>query len=507
MSLAEFKASPWAKSHPKYKAAALSVTPAPEYANSEVLIAGLYRTIGLDSFSEGMVPIKGRELDRNISTRRDRRTKPDGASLEGDALHALLHDVLESPKLPNQSTKRFMQVTPLVGETASFSGSARLAGNPWPAGALVRRMVWLGSNGGEVAEARWASLFDALMVHDDDDVFARFLRDELSAWTGITWGPECVRPEASDVQCLPPGELEGYAFPARQFVRDLDAVVSAKPMMTRRQWTSLLEALVRVAAVAHVAWLCEVQKMTWDSVRLVIDGQTLPDDPQALCYPRVLGYLSYGTGAISELTDRTSKYLRSRLGMNAVLWTLEEAGAAYEGTLSSASDLGAFCRHVDAHRSKLLEVANLVDDLADREARALLCQKGVGANLMEFGKHVLYQRLAANPILRGYDQGYILRKRGAAKSSPWVCAPGPVAVLVLVHCSLAGLAGPRSVHRLAQHMAAYGIAVDHHEIAQNDLGHQLRMLGLVLDSPDAESGMLLVSPFAAVQTSRAGVDQ
>jgi hypothetical protein len=213
MSLAEFKASPWAKSHPQYKAAALSVTPAPEYANSEVLVAGLYRTIGLHGLSEGMVPIKGRELDRNIGIRRDRRTKPGGASLEGDALHALLHDVLESPKLPNQSTKRFVQVTPLVGETASFSGSARLAGNPWPAGALVRRMVWLGSTSDEAAKARWASLFDALMVHDDDDVFARFLRDELSAWTGISWGPACVLPDANDVQCLPssPQNLERRA--------------------------------------------------------------------------------------------------------------------------------------------------------------------------------------------------------------------------------------------------------------------------------------------------------
>lgn len=63
--------------------------------------------------------------------------------------------------------------------------------------------------------------------------------------------------------------------------------------MTRRQWTSLLEALVRVAAVAHVVWLCEVQKMTWDSVRLAITGQTVPDDPRTLFYPRVLNYLSY----------------------------------------------------------------------------------------------------------------------------------------------------------------------------------------------------------------------
>src|SRR3546814_10239505 len=38
-------------------------------------------------------------------------------------------------------------------------------------------------------------------------------------------------------------------------------------------------------------------------------------------------------------------------------------------------------------------------------------------------------------------------------------------------------------------------SMDHRDIPQNELGQQLRMLGLVLDSPDAESGMLLVPPF------------
>jgi hypothetical protein len=41
--------------------------------------------------------------------------------------------------------------------------------------------------------------------------------------------------------------------------------------------------------------------------------------------------------------------------------------------------------------------------------------------------------------------------------------------------------------------------IDYNDIAKNDLGNQLRLLGLVLDSPDAESGMLLSPPFATGQ--------
>jgi hypothetical protein len=502
MSLSEFKASPWSRSHPCYRSSALAITPAPEYANSEVLVAGLYRTIGLEDVPERAVPVNGRELDRNISRARDRGAKPPGAALEGDAVHALLRDVLESPKLQNQSTKRFLQVTPLVGETAWFSGSARLAGNPWPAGSLVRRMVWLGSPSLGSAANIWQRLFDALSVNDEDDVFARFLRDELEAWTGKGFGPACIFPAGEDVQQLPPGELDGLTFPARQFVTDLSAVIDAKALMTRRQWTSLLEALVRIAAVAHVAWLCEVQRNIWQVVRGALAGEEASEGVRERIYPRRLSYLSYGTGAVSELKDRTSTYLRARLGINTILWTLLEAGVPYTGTLSSAADVVALCAQIVANHPKLSGVASDIEDVADNEVRALLCRKGIGSNVMEFARHVLYQRVAANPILRGYDQGYVLRKRGASKASAWICAPGPLAVLVLVHCSLAGVSGPRSVYRLAQHMAAYGISVDHRDIARNDLGQQLRMLGLVLDSPDAESGMLLVPPFQPARSSQ-----
>lgn len=115
---------------------------------------------------------------------------------------------------------------------------------------------------------------------------------------------------------------------------------------------------------------------------------------------------------------------------------------------------------------------------------------------MEFAQYTLGHRQTLDETLRGYDQGYFLRKRGEARNSPWILALGPVAVLAMAHCCLHEVKGPRSVQRLAMHLASYGIEFDMHGLNESDLGRQLRMLGLVLDSPDAESGMLLVPPFA-----------
>jgi hypothetical protein len=498
VSLAEFKIAPWRTSHSVYRGSALAISPAPEYASAEVLLASLYRTIGLQGVSDLTVPQRGRELDRSVLNFRERDARPAGAALDAETFHTMLHAVLESPKLPNQSSKRFLQVAPLVPRAALFSGSARLSSNSWPAGDLVRRMVWLGSDCHEDATAAWSELFSALGVAANDDIFGRFLEQEIGAWAdGPPWS--AIAPEEKDVALMTPSDLQDVQFPARQFVRDITALVSAKNSMTRRQWTSLLEAIVRLAAVAHVTWLCDVHARVWRILQRLFEGGDAPgeDRVRSEMFPHEMAYLYYGDKALPGIADRASAYLAARLGINSLLWTLEAAKVPFSGSLSSSSDVALLSTHVCTHRDALAaaKLKATIDEVNEREQRALLCRKGIGSNVLEFARHVLGQRQAANSALRGYDQGYVLKKRSLSANSPWIVSLGPVSALSLVHCSLAGMRGPRSVHRLSQHLAAYGVVVDRRDIAQNDLGHQLRMLGLVLDSPDAESGMLLVPPF------------
>jgi len=503
MTMAKFREEPWRTSHAAYQDSALAMSPAPEYASSEVILSSLYRHAGLEGATERTVPQRGRDLDKEVQRYRDRSRKPEAAALDADTFHTLLHSVLESPKLPNQSSKRFVQVTPLVPQAAAFSGSARLSSNSWPAGALVRRMVWLGSPDAVTAARSWQALFDALSVTDDDDIFARFLQAEIEAWSPEPiWA--AVKP--GEQATLDSADRDGLDYPARRFVRDLGSIIDAKDSMTRRQWTSLLEAIVRLAAVAHVTWLCDVHARSWDCIKAALDGKG-PGDAAAArlaIYPKAFQFLSYGDRALPGIKDRASAFLQARLGINATLWALHAAGIEI-ASISSAASIAVVCDRLRAN-APAVEATGIRDVLADvseRETRTLLCKKGIGSNIMEFARHVLGQRQAANPVLRGYDQGYSLRKRGTSNSSPWVVGLGPVSVLALVHCSLAGTTGPRSVRRLSQHLAGYGAVVDYQDIATNDLGHQLRMLGLVLDSPDAESGMLLVPPFPSRQDDAA----
>jgi hypothetical protein len=498
MSFEEFKLKPWRTPHEAYKRSAFAMSPAPEYASSEVLLASLYRTIGLEGVAEGRVPVIGRELERAIQSGK----KPDGALLSADAWNKVVHWVLESPKLPNQSSKRFLQMSPVVPEVTRYSGSARLAGNPWRPGQLVQWMVWLGSEDATHAQALWGRLFAALEVGEDDDVWARWLEQEFRSWRPKDGDAFALRAdEQHAVDGFAPEERARQRYPARQFVKDLDAVILAKPSMTRRQWTSMLESILRLAATSHVMWICELHDALWRSVQgILVDDLPAPteDEARERLFPREIEYFAYGQAALRSVRSRAESYLQSRLGLNLVLWSLKEIGCDRIDPLSSPAAFSQLARAVHSKRKDLLRngFVKCWEELQDREAGTLACTKGIGSNIHEFARHALGQRQTLNNVLKGYDQGYVLRKKGDYNGAPWVVSLGPVLVIALVHCCLHESGGPRSVHRLCQHLAEYGISVNKRDIGASELGASLRMLGLVLDSPDAESGMLLLPPFS-----------
>lgn len=493
MSLEQFLASPWKHSHDAYEASAFNIRPAPEFATAEVVLAATYRSSGFSGHAESSVPATGRQFDRLTSAGGRKEWR---GTVSQDTWRTVLHGALESPKQPKQSSKRFLQLCPMVPDAALYSGSARLAGNSWHPGMLIQRAIRLGGATGQAADDLWALLHQELSVGASDDVWARWLQQEFARWRGpsMEWKPAALQGEGG----FPEEDKKGLQAPAVQFFKDLSAIVNAKALMTRRQWISLLEAVMRLGAVSHVLWLCDVNDQLWRISRRVLEGEPPPSAPDVLklIANRPCEYLVYGRPGPPMIREFASRYLQSRLGLNLLLWRLGSMGKLTP-RLQSANDLVDFFARVAEHRDSI-EASGFGSDLRgleDREARTLGCRKGIGSNLVEFGRHTLGQRQTLEPALRGYDQGYALKKKGDYSSAPWVAALGPVALLAFVHCCLAEVAGPRSVRRLCEHLAWYGLQVDMDNVAKGDLGRDLRMLGLILDSPDAEGGMLLVPPF------------
>lgn len=496
MSLTLFLESPWRHPHPAYETAPFNLKPAPEFCTSEVTVASLYRSVGFSGYSETDVPKAGRDLERQS---RNAKADFEVGRIKQDTWRGILNEVLESPKQRNQSAKRFLQLSPIIPDVSLYSGSARLAGNSWNPGALVQRMIQIGASSNQDSQAIWDRLFQALSVSSDDDVWARWLHEEFlrRRKSDLDWGKSDLKPLVN----IPDEEKAALRYPAKQFIADLDAIIQAKGEMTRRQWISMLEAIIRIAVVTHVLWVCSVNDKLWKTTLSILrNTEITPLNSKEQIREKIINserrYLSYGKAAMPSIRDFTSRYLIGRLGINLVLWALKEKNVNIQ-SLNSSEDILHFVNAVREHESDL-NAMGVLDSLhakIDEEARVISCKKGIGSNIFEFCRYNLGQRQSISPAQRGYDQGYFLQKRGDARAAPWIFSLGPVAILALVHCCLSEVKGPRSVHRLSEHLSLYGVEIGMDDLSIGDLGRKLRMLGLVLDSPDAESGMLLVPPF------------
>lgn len=502
MSLEKFLEDPWSKSspHPRYAAGILHMRPAPEYASGEVVLASTYRAVGFDRdpVSEGGVPARGREFHSAVEKGRPPTSTPSPSGMDAQAWRNVVESTLRSPKLPSQSNRRFLQLSPLVPDACLYSLSARLSANSWNPGQLVSTIIQIGEPSRADEAALWSDLFHALTVGPRDDVWARFLQGEFEAWRPAdlldAWRPCDAKPRET---WLDAWHRSRCGSPAMALVRDLKIILGLKEQLTRRQWISILESLLRLGTAAHVLWVCAVNILTRDLLRKVIVGEPPPGLARVTAAFEAAGtYWRYGQVASSAIQNYATGFAKSRVFINLLLWHLEKSFGQGPSipVLASPAEVNALCDFVASHRNRLdREVfARSYQQVIESYPREASGKKGIASNVTEFLQHVLRQRATNEKGLENYDQGYYLAKSGAR----WKVSMGPVSVLALAHACTATRSGPSTVGDLCHHIGHYGIQVEAQNVPTSSLGLTLRNLGIVLDSPDAEGGMVVVDPFA-----------
>ena len=150
MSESDFISSPWKCSHPAFSESSFNIRPAPEFSTGEVVLSSLYRAVGLDGVSEQKVASMGNEFRKAMD--RERRNGLPAGKLSPEAWRTVVDRVVQSPKVSKQSSKRFLSLSPVVPDAAIYSGAARLSGNPWNPGQLVKQMIAMGSPSQAAAE-------------------------------------------------------------------------------------------------------------------------------------------------------------------------------------------------------------------------------------------------------------------------------------------------------------------------------------------------------------------
>ena len=184
MSLDQIISKPWSSESLSnaYKASYLHLSPAPEYANGEVVLASLYRSVGSNCPREQQVPALGREFERRVKKGKRPIENDEVVDLEVSDWYALITGALRSPKQPNQASSRFLQISPVVPDATLYSLSARQSKNSWDPGRLVEKIILIGCDSYHEATELWNELHRSLSVSENDELWARFLDAEFRRW-------------------------------------------------------------------------------------------------------------------------------------------------------------------------------------------------------------------------------------------------------------------------------------------------------------------------------------
>ena len=516
MQVSEFEEAPTKARHPAYETSMLYTT-APEWSTGEVLLAAACRglVLGVSESTVDLANIGGVP-----------RLMPAAAGGTGTWTRLLTaKGGIASPLRHGQhSPMAARQLMPLVPQIARIAGVlGKRPRSRWNPANLLKETVGsgLGQAGGA---AVLRALGEALVVSAADDVFARFVENSLrEGLQGLQPAPAAEPPFAALTlddeltRAFRRNSSPGGLSPAERFSRDLAAAIAIKAGLTRRQWTVLLESMLRLGLGMHVLWTCNANIVAWEAALLVASGNASPaarDVELAAWEARADSgpLLELGANAEPLIKRKIEKYAFARTGLNLLLCLLEEAGCGWQaGTpigCSTGSDdapaaLALFLAHVQASRH-LLDPADAGKALRDRvgqlfdqreDLRALAnCESGYTKNLFEFIRHSLGQVKAKDPDQRCYDLAYLLAYSGDQKPLP--VQPGPAMLVMLVQaCCATNPAIPVSLDDFRRHLGDYGLHAPAGELVHGKTGRDMAILGLVVDSPDAAGGRLLVKPF------------
>ncbi len=493
------------KQHPIYNDSLLDLGISPEYNIGEVSLASLYRQVGWKINSENK---KSRYPESQVNDemklfkkRISGESNPQSIFAKED-LMLLINNSLSSPKMPKQNGNAFPMLYPYVPDCTLYSGAARLSGNPWNPGSLIESIVYLGSQSNEKANELWYDIFQKLGCdpsNSKEDVLARIVTKEFQLWRdpNIVW--EFLKMSRADKAR---DEIFLEFSPAKTFADDLVKVLHLKDQLTRRQWLSVLESLIRIGCSAHILWTCNLNIIVWNYLKARIYGENVTDESFIFKIQTAhIDLWKLEEKAVPIIKEQIQKFIRAQISINYLIEMFK-----VDNNSISLQTIPGIKHFGDLLESKLANNDNLRKELmsalskqCEVDPKLMNSTKGITKNIFEFIRYSLGQKQTADPQKRNFDQSYWLRKKGAYNSAPWIFDLGPSSILAMVYCCSYGHDQNRTVNDLIGHLKLYGLNVSQGEFETSNLLKTLMTLQIIGDSPDAEGGMIIINPFEKVK--------
>lgn len=481
----------------------------PEQCSGEMLVAELQRVFCFRDLDDAFIQNTGSKLLKELRKANDE---------ESVWLSHFLDHVARYPVQTKQATKHDIPyVIPLIPSIAFFSTPRRVTkrnadddhttDKSWKPGLYIKEVLSYCMPEGQI-DRYFEDLQKALIVSPESDERFACLLDEkirkaLQDHVQINFAERSLGiGEVEHKVCIMPQSIRDKIVnaPFKRLAGDIAAVLSVKSKVSRRQFVAMLESVVRIGSAAHVLWTCNVYRKLELKMSEILKG-TNPTLTESEVYSILnmpaAGLFSYGSNFQVKLREFFKDYELSSQRLNCLVDKLK-SDAGFTSEQLDWSSVESLLKSVECIRAYAASHPEFVEtyerDFSEHYRLAIkkysLSMDSQSTHLQRFVLTTLAQNIQFKEVrFSRYDQSYFARRRTNSSRSALLVNAGAVALMTLVHCC-SYRNGVVLLSNLLDAMQTYGITVPAGETAKR-FKQQLRELGLTIDSPDAESGMVL----------------
>ena len=482
----------------------------PEQCSGEMLSAELQREFCFKQLDDAFIQNTGSHLLKEL-----RKSNNEDAKW----FSHFLETVARYPTPSRQAAKHDIAYTiPFIPSIALFSTPRRITkrnegdsneqDRSWKPGAFLKECLSYCVPSNEIDDF-FMAIQRSLLVSEEDDLFARFIsqktNEALQEYLSISleqyFDADAYKmPE--NKKCFMPQNIRDRikTAPFKRFADDIKAVLSVKAQLSRCQFMAMLESLIRLGTSSHVIWMCNInqriERKIFDLFRQDRSTYTEEDLFEALNMPSK-GIFSYGMKFLAKMKDFFKNYEYSTKRLSFLLFKLKEETtlpsfiydwSSTQSFVTSINEINTYMKmnpaFLDSYDS---DFSRHYNESIKKYTLKVDCQ---ATHLLRFVQTTLLQNNQPdNERYSRYDQSYLLRHRTHSNRSSIILNAGAVTLMTLVHCC-SYRSGTILLSNLIDALLMYGISIPQGE-TEIMFKNQLRELGLTIDSPDAESGMVL----------------
>lgn len=477
---------------------------APENIPSvSILLGSLYRNIGLSSEGEKSTNEKAGKLYKSITA-----NDSVGNLFTSTQLASLFSSSLAVPTSTGQDKKEKFFLSPFVPAMSSYGLAARNTGNPWNPGAFIIEIIanYSPSENGFIETIR--NLFSCLDINKNEDIWAHIVAEEFKSINKLLGVESKVEfDEDKFIKMYRDGKIRKNIICessyANNVFNDLNSIIKLKGSLTRQKWIGIFEAFLRLTLFNHIIYTMNLSR---SYLNFILDKL---DKKEKVTIGDVKSYLDQydskkhilmdvNTKRTQYININVRKYCFYNTILNGVITNyigddfedfkdsnhfVDFSNQLLENIKNEKTDLNSFIVEFKTKNEQMLDSISSVNPRTlknSKECLEYLCQKKVTSKSDS-----------------SQDVNYIFERESHKGFAPYKfdLSAGILSTLCcLIFSKIESDQNFMSGIEFIKHLEIYNINLNIKDISIGKIKNTMQSLGIIIDSPDTEGGVLIIRP-------------